>query len=397
MTATALRPARVAAVLTILAALTALAPLSIDMYTPSLPDIEADLGAADWVAQASVTGCLLGIGIGQVLWGPMSDRFGRRPVILIGVIGWAAASVASALSADAGTLIAVRVVAGLCGAACIVAARSVVRDITADEGSRAARIGVLSLVSAAAPVVAPLLGAVVAAIWGWRADFVALAIVGTILAVLFGVVVPETLPAESRTTGGLGIARGLSAALRDRELLSIALPLAAFAFGFYAYVATTSFIVEREFGYPPLVFGIVFGANALAMVGANLLFRRLVRRHPPASLMATGLAIGALSGGMLLVCALLGAPAWVDGIATLVFAASAGFVLPGAHAAGQVTLVASGAASALTGAAQFLGGVLGSPVTGAIGPTALTLGAILFAAALVAVVLRRALRPPAGR
>jgi MFS transporter, DHA1 family, multidrug resistance protein len=397
MTATALRPARVAAVLTILAALTALAPLSIDMYTPSLPDIEADLGAADWVAQASVTGCLLGIGIGQVLWGPMSDRFGRRPVILIGVIGWAAASVASALSADAGTLIAVRVVAGLCGAACIVAARSVVRDITADERSRAARIGVLSLVSAAAPVVAPLLGAVVAAIWGWRADFVALAIVGTILAVLFGVVVPETLPAESRTTGGLGIVRGLSAALHDRELLSIALPLAAFAFGFYAYVATTSFIVEREFGYPPLVFGIVFGANALAMVGANLLFRRLVRRHPPASLMATGLAIGALSGGMLLVCALLAAPAWVDGIATLVFAASAGFVLPGAHAAGQVTLVASGAASALTGAAQFLGGVLGSPVTGAIGPTALTLGAILFAAALVAVILRRALRPPAAR
>jgi DHA1 family bicyclomycin/chloramphenicol resistance-like MFS transporter len=379
------------AILTVLAALTALAPLSVDVYTPSLPQIESDLAAADWLAQASVTGCLLGIGIGQVLWGPLSDRFGRRPVILVGVIGWAAASAASAASGTATMLICARVLAGLCGAACIVAARSVVRDLTDEPHSRAARIGMLSLVSAAAPVVAPLLGALVASLWGWRADFVALTVIGAALAVVFAVVVPETLASAERTSGGLGIVRGLTAALRDRELLSIAVPLAAFAFGFYAYVATTAFIVEREFGYPPLVFGVAFGINALAMVGANLVFRRLVRRTTPNRLMRAGLVTGTAAGAALLVLALMGAPAWADWLAALIFAASAGFVLPGAHAAGQATLVASGAASALTGAAQFLGGVLGSPVSGAIGPTAVTLGALILGAGTVALLLRRLL------
>ena len=391
MTSTTLRPGRVVAILTVLAALTALAPLSIDMYTPSLPGMEAELGAADWLAQATVTGCLLGIGVGQVLWGPMSDRFGRRPVVLVGLIGWTLSSAASAASQDAATLVAVRVVAGLCGAACIVAARSVVRDITGDPHARATRIGMLSMVSAAAPIVAPLLGALIAGVWSWRADFVALTIVGVAMTVLFALIVPETLGADERTSGGLGIVRGLAAALRDRDLVAIGLPFAAFAFGFYAYVATASFIAERQFGLPPLAFGIVFGVNALAMVGANVVFRRLVRRMPPQRLLGTGLVVAAVSGAAFLVAALLGAPAWVDGLAALGFVASAGLVFPGAHASGQTTMVASGAASALTGAAQFLGGVLGSPVTGAIGPTAITLGGILLLAPLIGFAARRML------
>lgn len=374
-------------VLVVLAALTALAPLSVDLYTPSLPEIEADLGAADWLAQASVTGCLLGIGIGQFLWGPLSDRLGRRPVILIGVIGWTIASAASALAVSAGMLVAVRVLAGLCGAACIVAARSVVRDITDEPKVRASRIGMLSMVSAAAPIVAPVLGAGIAHVWGWRADFFALVVIGAVLAAGFALAVPETIsPAEPRS-GRLGIASGLAAAFRDRETLGIALSLAAFAFGFYAYVATASFIVERERGYPPFVFAVVFGTNALAMVGANLAFRRLVRRYPPRSLLFVGLLVGAAAGGLLVVTASLAAPDWVLWFASMCFATSAGFVLPGAHAAGQATLVASGAASAFTGAAQFLGGVLGSPVTGAIGTTAVALGAVLLVASSVGTVL----------
>ena len=374
-------------VLTVLAMLTALGPLSIDIYSPSLPAIESDLGASDWLAQASITGCLLGIGAGQVVWGPLSDRFGRRPVILIGAVGWTIACAASALVADAGTLVAMRIVAGLCGAACIVAARSVVRDITVEVHVRSARVGMLSMVSAAAPVVAPLIGTAVASVWGWRGDFVVSAIIGAALVLLFSVGVPETLPPGERSVGGLGIAGGLAAALRDRELLGITLSLAVFAVGFYAYIAAAAFIVERELGHPPIVFATVFGTNAVVMVGANLVFRRLVRRRGPRGLLGLGLAVGAGSGLLLLLAALSGAPDWLLWLASIVFAGSAGLVLPGAHAAGQATGAASGAASALTGAAQFLGGAVGSPLTGVIAVTAVVLGAILVVCSSLGVTL----------
>lgn len=364
-------------VLVVLAVLTALAPLSVDIYTPSLPRIQAELGGADWLAQASVTACLLGIGVGQLVWGPLSDRRGRRPVILAGVVGWALASVLSAAATGPEMLVAARGLAGLCGAAGIVAARSVVRDLSRDTSTVASRIGVLALVTAVAPVLAPVAGTAVAALWGWRADFVALAALGGIIALSFALTVPESLPPEERSSRSLGLLASLGSAVRDKELLAVALALAAQSFGFYAYVVTASFVVERELGYPPLTFALVFGTNACAMLCGNLGFRRLVRRRHPSVPLGIGLAVGTASGVVLLLAALAGAPAGVLWTASTGFAASAGFVLPAAHSWGQVTLVASGAASALTGAAQFLGGVLGSPVTGFVGPTAAHLGAVV--------------------
>src|SRR5690606_550544 len=127
----------------ILAVLSALAPLSMDIYIPSLPTMQTELGGAPWVVQASVTACLLGIGVGQLVWGPMSDRRGRRPIVLIGVVGWTVASVLSAIAADAVMLIVVRGLAGICGAAGIVVARSIVRDLSDDSRVVSSRIGLL--------------------------------------------------------------------------------------------------------------------------------------------------------------------------------------------------------------------------------------------------------------
>jgi DHA1 family bicyclomycin/chloramphenicol resistance-like MFS transporter len=229
-----------------------------------------------------------------------------------------------------------------------------------------------------------MVGALVASAWGWRADFLALAVAGGILLVVFGVAVPETLPTNDRSAGA-GAGAGLRSALRNRELVVVALSLAAFAFGFYAYIGTASFIVERELGFSPAVFAIVFAANAAAMVCANLVCRRVVRRHPPRRLLGAGL-VGSCTGGLLLVAAAaIGAPAWTLWAGSMVFAASAGFVLPSAHAAGQATVVVSGAASAITGAAQFLSGVLGSPATGVLGVSAGTLGAVILASSGVGV------------
>ncbi|AMB59536.1 Bcr/CflA family efflux MFS transporter [Microterricola viridarii] len=349
-----------------------------DIYIPSLPAMQTELGGAAWLMQASVTACLLGIGVGQLVWGPLSDRHGRRPIILIGVIGWTLASVLSAVAADAVMLIAVRGLAGVCGAAGIVVARSVVRDLSDDSRSVSSRIGLLALVSVMAPVLAPVIGALIAAAWGWRADFVALAALGGALTLLFALLVPETLPASERVTGpGAGVANALLTALRDRELAWTAAALATHSLGFYAYITTASFIVEREFGYPPLVFALVFGTNALAMVAANIVFRRMARTRHPSVAMGTGLAGSAVAGALMLLLALTGAAPWLLWILSTVFAGATAFVFTGAHSWGQLVVTASGAASALTGASQFLGGVLGSPLTGVIGTTAATLGAVI--------------------
>ncbi|GAA3880608.1 multidrug effflux MFS transporter [Leifsonia kafniensis] len=365
-------------VLAVLAVLSALAPLSMDIYTPSLPLIQKELGASEWLAQASITACLLGIGIGQLIWGPLSDRLGRRPVIIAGVIGWALASVLSALSTTPEMLVAVRGIAGLCGAAGIVVSRSIVRDLSPDTRSVASRIGILSLTTAFAPILAPVVGLVIAHAWGWRADFVALAALGGGISLVFAFVVPETLSPERRTGAGRGGVLGaLAAAARDRELACVAIAIGAHAFGFYAYIATASFIVERQFGYPPVAFALVFATNAAAMLCANVVFRRIVRHRHPAFALGIGLAVSIVAGALLVATSSARGPEWLLWTASTLFAGAAGIVLPGAHSWGQTTRVASGAASALTGSAQFLGGVLGSPLTGMIGPTAANLGVIV--------------------
>lgn len=364
-------------VLGVLAALTSLAPLSIDIYTPSILLMQADLGGADWLSQASITACLLGIAIGQLVCGPLSDGLGRRPVVLVGVVGWTLASLLSALAVSPVMLIAARVLVGVCGAAGIVVARSIVRDITDDPPLVASRVGLLSTVTAVMPVIAPLLGAGIAAIGGWRADFVALAMLGAVLALVFAGTVPESLPRARRDRRGTPVAGALVRAARVPELAGVALAIGAYAVGFYAYVATASFVVEREYGHSAFVFALVFGTNALAMLAANLVFRRIVRRWHPSGPLGIGLVAAALSGGAIAVVAALGGPEWALWAISAVFAASAGFILPGAHSWAQLTVVASGAASALTGATQFFGGVLGSPLTGLLGTTAATLGAVI--------------------
>jgi DHA1 family bicyclomycin/chloramphenicol resistance-like MFS transporter len=379
-------------ILAVLAVITALSPLSMDVYTPSLPDIQADLAASDWLAQASITACLLGIGVGQLVWGPLSDRLGRRPVVLWGVAGWTVLSFVSAVVTTAPELVVVRGLAGLSGAAGIVAARSIVRDLSDDRHALAARIGLLSMVTSLAPVAAPLLGTIVAGLWGWRADFIAITVLGAAISLAFALVVPETLAPRLPADRAPSVLRSLGVAVRNRELLLVSVALAAQSFGFYAYVSTASFVVERQLGLPPAAFALVFGSNALVMFGVNLVFRRLARTRHPSGPLGVGLTASLVGGVALTGGALVWAPPAALWVASTVFAASMGLVLPGAHSWGQLTLVASGAASALAGSAQFLGGVLGSPVTGALGPTAVHLGAVIAVSSAVALVAWRVAR-----
>ncbi|MEG3615223.1 multidrug effflux MFS transporter [Isoptericola haloaureus] len=396
MTGPADRPAlvvRVPRLLPLLAVLTALGPLSVDLYTPSLPAMQTELGGSEALTQASITTFLLGIGVGQLLWGPLSDRVGRRPVILLGVGAWAVACMLVAVAVSVEMLVTVRLVAGLCAAAGIAVARAVVRDVSTGPAETASRIGVLSMVTALAPVLAPVVGAGIAAVAGWRADFVVMAAAGGLIVLAYAWLVPETLPLDRREPGGLGsVAGALVRGLRDRELAGVALLMAVHSFGFYAYITTSAFVVERELGHPPTVFAVVFGTNALAVIAGNQVFRRAVRRRHPAAPLGAGLVVCTAGGALLAVGAAVGAPDPLLWAASMVYALGQGLVLPGSHSWAQTTAVASGAASALVGAAQFLGGVLGSPVTGLIGPTAVHLGIVLTASSGVAVLVRAATR-----
>lgn len=308
----------------LLAVLTALSPLSMDIYTPSLPRMQAELGATEWMVQASITACLLGIGVGQLLWGPLSDRVGRRPVIMAGVAGWTLASIASALATSPGLLIGARGAAGLAGAAGIVAARSVVRDLSSDSRAVATRIGVLAVATALAPILSPLAGTVIGGLWGWRADFITLALLGVAIMAGVWLRVPETLAPPARTVPHTSLVGALGRGLRDRELLGVSLALALNSFGFYAYIATSSFIVEDEFGYPPSVFALVFGTNACAVLVANLVFRRIVWTRHPSFPLGLGLAVCTLAGLTLLVAALGHAPVPLLWAISTLYAAAVG-------------------------------------------------------------------------
>ena len=371
--------------------MTVLGSMSIDIFAASLPVIAEEFGSSIASAQVTFTLFLAGMGLGQLMWGPMSDRVGRRLVVAIGLSGWILTSVGGALATDLTTFVLLRLLAGVFGSTGVVIARSIVRDLAPTPRVLSSGIGWLSTVSSMAPTVAPVLGALIAAAWGWRADFVSLAVVGIIMLSLFMATVPET--AVHRETARLplvrAIASGLQGAFRNRELRFVACALALQAVGFYAYISSMSFIVESRYGHSSIFFATLFGVNAGAMLIANVIFRYAARTKPITALMGVGLTLSAVSGPMLFVASWTGLPEAVLWISTTLFASSMGIIFPAAHTWGQSTGVLSGSASALTGSAQFLGGVLGSPLTGIFGSTPLSLGAVIGVSSVLAIMAWR--------
>src|SRR6267143_177042 len=186
----------------LLGGLTAFGPLSIDMYLPALPAIGRDLAASESMIQLTLTACLIGLAIGQVIAGPLSDALGRRRPLLIGVAGYVIASLLCALAPAATILVALRLLQGLAGAAGIVIARAIVRDLY--SGSAAARyFSRLILVMGLAPILAPVLGAQVLRVSTWRGIFLVLTIVTALLWLSAARGLPETLPAARRNAGSL--------------------------------------------------------------------------------------------------------------------------------------------------------------------------------------------------
>lgn len=365
--------------LVLLGGLVALGPLSTDAYVSGLPAISSDLRASTSLVQLTITTSLLGLALGQLVVGPLSDALGRRRPLLAGLAVYATASVAAMLAPSVGLLIAARAVQGLGGAAALVIAYAIVRDTY--EGTAAARaFSVLLLVTGIAPVAAPVMGAQLLHAAGWRSIFLALSVVSLALLIWAALAVTDPSPAQPRQAGGLHDTTALyRRLLKDRALVGFSAVNALIFGAMFAYIAGSPFVLEQLYGLSPRTYSAVFGINALGLVVAAQVSGHLVRRVSPHRMVAVGVAAAVAAGMALPVVTGLGLGLWPLLAALFVVVSSVGLVAPNAAALALDDQAANaGAAAAVLGSSQFLLGGLAAPIIGLFSDHSATpLGAIM--------------------
>ncbi|WP_432155790.1 multidrug effflux MFS transporter [Streptomyces sp. bgisy153] len=375
----------------ILGGLTATPPLSMDMYLPALPEVTRSLHAPAATVQLTLTACLAGMALGQLVVGPMSDRWGRRRPLLAGLAVYVVATVLCAVAPNVQLLVAFRLAQGLAGAAGIVIARAVVRDLY-DGVAMARFFSTLMLISGMAPIVAPLIGGQILRVTDWRGVFAVLAVVGVALTALVWARLPETLEPAERHSGGVG------AALRSMRGLLADLPFTGYMLtgGFtfaalFAYIAASPFVIQEIYGASPQTFSLLFGLNSIGLVVAGQVNGKLlVGRVRLDRVLAAGLAVIVTAAAALLLMStgVFGevglAP--VAG-ALFVLMSAMGLALPNAQTLALMrTRHSAGSASALLGTSSFLVGAVASPLVGVAGEhTAVPMAVVQLASALVAV------------
>ena len=378
----------------VLGMLAAFGPMSIDMYLPSFPAIAAGLATDAGRVQLTLSTFFAGFAAGQLVYGPLSDRLGRRPVLLVGIVLYVAASAACAVAAGIEQLIAFRLLQALGGGAGTVIARAIVRDhFDTDHGARV--MSLMMLVTGLAPLLAPLVGGQVQALAGWRAVFWVLTGFGAVCLAAVLLRLPESNPAARRAGGARGLApilAGYAGVLRSPVAVgNIAAGGFAFA-GMFAYIAGTPFVYIELFGVPPQAYGLLFGLNVVGMMTGSLLNSRLVLGRGAAPMMRLGLAVACAGGLVLLATAATGASGLVGIVVPLFFYVGLlGLIASNAMARASRPFPAhAGTVAALFGCAQFGLGALAAVAVGALHDgTPLPMAAVIAACGVVAFVAER--------
>ncbi|WP_328607318.1 Bcr/CflA family multidrug efflux MFS transporter [Amycolatopsis sp. NBC_00345] len=385
--------------LLILGGLSAFGPLSIDMYLPALPRLAVDLGASDSTVQLTLTAFIVGLAVGQVVAGPLSDAYGRRVPLLIGLALYVVGSVAAAVSPDITLLIVARAVQALGAAAGLVISRATVRDLFSGK-AMTKFFSMLMLVNGLAPIIAPVLGGQLLNFTTWRGVFWVLTGFGVLLLVVVAVAMPEPLAVENRTPARLGgVLRTYAGLLADRSFLGYALASGLMFAGLFAYISGSSFALQGVYGLSPQQFSLVFGLNGVGIVLAGQLNGRLVGRYSERTLLAAGLIVAAVGGLGVLVAVTAGLGLIGLVIPLLVVVSSIGLVMPNASSLALAEHARSaGAASALLGVLQFVIGGVATPLVGLGGPgTAVPMGATMAGFGVLALLAFLTLTRPAPR
>jgi DHA1 family bicyclomycin/chloramphenicol resistance-like MFS transporter len=291
----------------LLAALTAFGPMSLDLYLPAFPDIAADFGATTGDVQLTFSAALLGLGVGQLLWGPLSDRYGRRRPLMAGLLVFAVASVGIALAPSLPVMVGLRVVQALGGSAGIVIARAVLRDLFSGR-ALARALGTVMLVFMLAPALAPVLGWLVLHQGGWPAMFFLLAGFGALCFV--GVLaMPETLPVERRSQHGVGGAlRTFGTIVRSSDFRVPAAVSALGSIALFAYISFSPRVVMDGYGLPEWGFALVFGGLAVGIALGAVVNSRLLAHHSSRWVLQRALVVQAVGAAGTLLAAVVGAP-----------------------------------------------------------------------------------------
>ena len=372
--------------------------LSIDIYLPALPIMGRMLGADAGTMALTLSSYLVAFSLGQLLWGPISDKHGRRAPVAAGLVLFVIGSIGCALATSAGAVVAWRVVQAVGACAGVVLARAMVRDLY--ERDRAAKmLSTLILIMSVSPLIGPLIGGQMLAHASWRAIFWLQVVIGmAALAALRAL--PETLPPGRRNPKPLGQAfAGYGELLRHRRLLGYAGTGGLFYIGIFAYIGGTPFAYITFYHVPAQLYGLLFGLTILGIMTANFVSSRLVTKLGSDRLLRAGTVVAALAG---IVVAIAAGTGW-GGLAGLVvslfaFTAMSGLIMANSIAGALASFPdRAGAASALVGAIHFGMGMVGSALVGSFADgTPWPLGWIVALSGIASLLCARLLVPPAA-
>jgi DHA1 family bicyclomycin/chloramphenicol resistance-like MFS transporter len=349
----------------LLGALIALPALGTDMFVPALPALAESLGVPVSAAQFTLTTYFIGLAAGQILWGPLSDRYGRKPVLLTGLAVMLVASVAVIFMHSVAAVAAARLAQGLGMSSGALIGRTIVRDLYAHE--QAARLlARMTIVFSIVPIAAPLTGAVLVAASDWESVFVGMALVAAILlACIAGL--RETVPAERRSVVLADIVRTFAVILRDRRFLAPFLLILCAQIGVLAWVSNSAFTLIRGLGLSTVAFSLMFALVMMGQILGSWASSRFVLRLGIARLLHAGVWLMLGAGGLGASLAWLGVSHWAAVVLPfMVFLFGTALIVPNAIAAALTPFPASaGSASSLIGAIGFAGGALISTLLGA--------------------------------
>ena len=368
----------------ILGLLSGIGPLCTDFYLPALPEITQQLQATSTQTQLSLTAALIGLGLGQLFFGPLSDRIGRLKPLVLSLLLFIFASAMCALTRDINMLIVWRFLQGFAGAGGSVLSRSIARDKY--QGTLLTQFfALLMTVNGIAPVLSPVLGGYVITAFDWRILFWTMAAIGGVLLVMSLTILRETRPATA--THAARQQRG-QPVLKNRRFLRFCLIQAFMMAGLFSYIGSSSFVMQSEYGMSAMQFSLLFGLNGIGLIIAAMIFSRLARRFSAESLLRGGLTLAVSCAAIMLLFAWLQLPVLaLVGLFFTVSLMSGISTVAGAEAMSAVDAAQSGTASALMGTLMFVFGGIAAPLAGLGGETMLKMSLAMAICYLLALLL----------
>jgi DHA1 family bicyclomycin/chloramphenicol resistance-like MFS transporter len=370
----------------LLGSLALLGPFTIDMYLPSFPTIVKEYSTTASLVQISLTTCLLGLGLGQLIIGPMSDVLGRRKPLLIFLIMYLLASVVCAFAPNIYFFIGARFLQGFAAAGGLVISRAIVRDVY--SGRELTKFfALLMAVSNLGPIIAPIAGGSILSFTNWTGVFIALACIGMVLFLIISLKLEETLPIEKRIPSNfIQVVKNFGSLLKDRQFTGYALTQGFIIAGIFAYVSGIPFVYQNIYGVSPQVFSLLFGVNGIALIIGSQLVGRYSDVIPEKTFLKIGLILSNTAGAVLLGALLIKAPLIAIAIPIFFLVSCIGIIATTSFSLAMESQGhIAGSASALLGVLPFILGSLTAPLVGIAGEySAIPMGVTIFSASFMA-------------